>query len=140
MCDTGNKKNELSREEIAKNWEPVARELLEQERLKKPLMHPEPTGVLIKWDGCTYVGGIQEIVPEFSKEIVVLSMSTYPLPIDLADAIRKLDPRRLELQADDKLDLTGRQHVLRRIENRLTYMTPEQTAYMLLHPPMIKEI
>ncbi len=132
--------NELSQEEIAKNWEPVAREFLEQERLKKPLMHPEPTGVLIKWDGCTYVGGIQVIVPEFSKEVVVLSMSTHPLPIYLADAIRKLDPGRLELEADDKLDLTGRQHVLRRLKSRLTYMTPQQTGYMIKHPVRICEV
>lgn len=126
--------------EIAKKWEPVARELLEQEKLKKPLMHPEPTSVLIKWRGGTYVGSIQEIVPEFSIEIVTLSMSSYPLPIYLADAIRKLDLGRLELEADDKLDLTGRQHVLRRGGNKLTYLTPEQTAYMLLHPLIIHEI
>ncbi len=139
MDDTGRKKKEL-REEIAKNWEPVAREFLEQERLKKPLMHPEPISVLIKWRDYTYVGGIQVIAPEFSKEIVVLSMSTYPLPIYFADAIRKLDHGRLELTADDKLDLIGRQHVLRRVENRLTHMTTDQTAYMLLHPPLIHEI
>lgn len=140
MDDTGSKKNELSREEIAKNWEPVAREFLERERSKMPLMRPEPAGVLIKWQEYTYVGGVQVISPEFSEEIVVLSMSTYPLPIYLADAIRKLDPGRLELEADEKLDMTGRQHVLRREGNKLTYMTPEQTAYMLQHPLQIYEI
>lgn len=127
-------------EEIKKKWESVAKELLEQEIFKKPLMHPEIARVLVMWQKHSYVGGIQVIVPAFSKEIIVLSISTYPLPIYLADAIRKMDPGRLELTADDKLDLTGRQHILRREENRLTYMTPDQTEYMLLHPPEIYEI
>ena len=34
----------------------------------KALNIPEPVGVLVNWQGSTYIGGIQEIVPEFSKE------------------------------------------------------------------------
>ncbi len=131
--------NELSREEIAKKWEQGAKELLEDEKRKRSLNKPEPVGVLVIWKDYTYIGSIQVIVPDFSKEIVVLSKSTIPLPVEFDNAIRKLDPGRLELEADDKLDLTGRQHVLRRIENRLTFMTPEQTSYMLKNPPRIYE-
>ena len=79
-------------------------------------------------------------MPDFSKEIVVLSMTSSPPPIKLVDAMKRICPGRLELTADDKLDLIGRQHILRRVENRLTLMTPDQTAYMLLHPPVIFEI
>lgn len=140
MDDTGSKINELNDGEIAKKWEPVAKVLLQSEKSRKSLIYPEATGVLIEWQGFTYIGGIQEIAPGFSKEIVVLSKSSRPLPIYLADAVRKLDQGRLELEADEKLDLTGRQHVLRRVGSRLMYMTPQQTKYMLLHMPNIYEI
>ena len=123
-----------------KKWEQGAKELLQDEIRKRSLNKPEPVGVLVIWQDYTYIGSIQVIVPDFSKEIVVLSKSTIPLPVEFDNAIRKLDPGRLELTADDKLDLIGRQHILRRVENRLTPMTPDQTAYMLLHPPVIHEI
>ncbi len=130
----------MSQEEIEKKWEQGARKLLHAEKRKRALNKPEPVGVLVIWQDYTYIGSIQVIVPDFSKEIVVLSKSTIPLPVEFDNAIRKLDPGRLELTADDKLDLTGRQHILRRVENRLTMMTPDQTAYMLVHPPVIHEI
>ncbi len=135
MDDTG-----MSREEILKKWEQGAKKLLELEKSQRELHKAEPVGVLVIWKDYTYIGSIKVIVPDFSKEIVVLSKSTIPLPVEFDNAIRKLDPGRLELAADDMLDLTGRQHILRRVENRLTLMTPDQTAYMLLHPPVIKEI
>jgi len=130
----------MSREEILSKWEHGAKELLEDEKRKRSLNKPEPVGVLVIWKDYTYIGSIQVIVPDFSKEIVVLSMTSSPPPIKLVDAMKRICPGRLELTADDKLDLTGRQHILRRVENRLTPMTPDQTAYMLLHPPVIHEI
>lgn len=134
MHDEGNK------EEIDKKWEQAARELLQLFDSKKCLIHPEPVGVLIKWNNSTYIGSIQVIVPDFSKEIVAASKSSKPLPFKLAEAIRKLQPAMLELTAYYLLDMTGRQHILRRVGDRLTCMTPEQTEYMLLHPPVITEI
>lgn len=127
-------------EAAANKWERVAKELLHQEKSRKSLNYPEPVGALIEWRGNTYIGHVQEIVPDYSKEIVALSKTSFPLPGELVDAIRKLDANRLELHADDSLDLGGRQHVLRRLEGRLTYMTPQQTRYMLEHPPQIYEI
>lgn len=129
-----------SKEEIDKKWELAARDLLQLFESKKSLASPGPVVVLIKWKSSTYIGSIQVIVPDFSKEIVVLSKSSKPIPFKLAEAIRKLESRMLELNAYYMLDLTGRQHILRRLENRLTHMTPDQTAYMLLHPPQIYEI
>jgi len=127
-------------EVIDKKWEQAAKELLQLCDSKKSLTSPESVVVLIQWNHSTYIGSIQVIVPDFSTEIVVVSKSSKPLPFKLANAIKKLDPKRLELKAYYMLDLTGRQHILRRLENRLMYMTPDQTAYMLLHPPVIKEI
>lgn len=83
---------------------------------------------------------MQEIVPGFSKEIVLLSKSSSPLNKKLIDAIKKLDKERLELYAGDILDLEGRQHILKRLDNKLVYMTEEQTKYMTEHLPNIVEI
>lgn len=122
------------------NWGIAAASLLRDEMERRKLLYPEPTGALIMWRGKIYIGSVQEPVPEFSTEIAVLSKSSRPIPDDLTAAIRKLDPGRLELHADDAMDLMGRQHILRRVENRLTHMTHDQTAYMLLHPPIIREL
>jgi len=91
----------MSWEEIAKKWEQGAKELLEGEKRKRSLNKPEPVGVLVIWKDYTYIGSIQVIVPDFSKEIVVLSKSTIPLQVEFDNAIRKLDPGRLELTADE---------------------------------------
>ena len=122
------------------NLEDVAKSILRQEELLKPANYPKSTGVIIEWKDDTYIGSIQEIVPDFSKEIVVLSKSSSHLPNNLIDAIKKLDRKRLELYADNSLDLDGRQHILRRLENRLVHMTQEQTIYMMKHVPTIHEI
>lgn len=122
------------------NWEEMARSILEQEKLLRSRNYPEPIGVILKWDNISYIGSIQEIAPEFSKEIVLLSKSRYILPDKLMNAIRELDKGRLELTADSFLDITGRQHILRKLDNRLTNMTEEQTKYMIEHPPGVLEI
>lgn len=122
------------------NLEDVAKSILRQEELLKPANYPKSTGAIIEWKDDMYIGSIQEIVPDFSKEIVVLSKSSSPLPNDLISAIKKLDRKRLELCADDSLDLDGRQHILRRVENRLVHMTQEQTIYVMKHLPTIHEI
>lgn len=121
-------------------WEDMARSILEQEKLLRSCNYPEPIGVIVKWDDISYIGSIQEIVPELSKEIVLLSKSQYVLPDKLMNAIRELDKGRLELVVDSSLDLIGRQHILRRLDNRLTNMTEEQTKYMIEHHPDILEI
>ena len=122
------------------NWEEVAKNILEQEKLLKTCNHPASISVLLTWREDVYIGSIQAAAPGFSDEIVVLSKSTYRLPGGLVSAIRKLDEKRLELTTDENLDLDGRQHVLRRVGNMLIYMTSEQLKYMTEHLPNIIEI
>ena len=124
------------------NWEEIAKSLLEQEKFIKQYNHPESIGVIIVWKGNSYIGSIQKIVPGFSKDIVLLSKSSSPLCNELIDTIKKLDKERLELYAEDTLDLEGRQHVLRVLENenKLIYMSEEQTKYIYKHLPDIVEI
>lgn len=122
------------------DWEKAAIYILEQEKVMNAFNCPESVGVVIKWKDDIYIGSIQEIVPEFSKEIILLSKSTNKLPDDLVKAIRKLDEKRLELYADESLDLDGRQHILRRVENRLILMDSQQTEYMMKNLPKVCEI
>ena len=124
------------------DWEGVAKSLLEQEKFMKQYNHPESIGVIIVWKGNNYIGSIQKIVPGFSKDIVLLSKSSSPLCDELIGAIKKLDKERLELYAEGTLDLEGRQHVLRVLENenKLVYMSEEQTKYMCKHLPDIIEL
>jgi len=122
------------------NWEEIAKNILEKQEMLKTCNYPLPTSVLITWRNGVYIGSIQNAAPELSDEIVLLSKSSYSLPDALVNAIRKLDDKRLELGADESLDLNGRQHILRRVENRLTYMAPEQIKYMVEHLPNIHEI
>ena len=44
------------------------------------------------------------------------------------DAIMEMNPDRPQYTIDDDLDLAERQDVMRMVGNRLTIMTPEQTA------------
>ncbi len=122
-----------------KDWEKAAKFILEEEKLMNSFSYPEPTKVFITWRDNIYIGSIQKIVPNFSKEVVLLSKSTYIMPDELVSAIRKLENERLELIADKSLDLDGRQHVLRLTENRLVNMNDQQTRYIIEHPLEIRE-
>lgn len=122
------------------NWEEIANEILKKEEMTNIFTRPKPTSANIYWKNDFYIGAIQEIVPEFSKEIVLLSKSSMHYPEELAQVLRKLDPRRIELFADDNLDLDGRQHVVRRIDDKIVHMTAEQTMFMTNYPMKIFEI
>lgn len=122
-----------------KDWKSVAKFILEEEKLMNSFSYPEPTKALIIWKGNVYIGSIQKIVPNFSKEVVLLSKSTYVVPDELVSEIRKLDKDRLELVAEESIDLNGRQHILRLIEDILVYMNDQQTRYMIEYPLDIRE-
>ena len=121
-------------------WEKAAGKLLAEEKRMRLYNNPEPTGIMLTWRNGSYIGHIQIPAPEYSKEVVALSKTSKPLQDGFAKAIRKLDPGRLELVADDELALTDRNHILRKLENRLTKMTAEQTAYMIANKPEIYEL
>ncbi len=127
-------------EEITRDTENIARRILEADYAMRRHCSPIPTGVMVSWKNGIYIGQIQIIVPDYSPEIVALSKSSKPLMDLIVGAIMKLDKDRTNLVADDSLDLTGRQHVLRRLENRLTMMTPEQTEYIMRNPPQVIEL
>lgn len=122
------------------NWEEVAKGILKKENTTGIFTHPKTICANIYWKNDFYIGSIQEIVPEFSKEIVLLSKSSKHYPEELAQALKRSDSGRLELFAEDNLDLEGRQHVLRKIDDKLIHMTPDQTKFMMSYPMKIFEI
>lgn len=122
------------------NWEEMAKGIMKKEEMTNIFTRPKPTSANIYWKNDFYIGAIQEIVPEFSKEIVLLSKSSMHYPEELARALRRLDPGRIELFTDDNLDLEGRQHVVRRIDDKIVHMTTEQTMFMMNYPMEIFEI
>lgn len=133
--------DKINWEEMDKiNWEEMAKHILKKEEIMKICNYPVPTPALLMYKNDVYICSIQEVEPEFSNEIVLLSKSSDRLPDGLVVAIRRLDDKRLELEAEDSLDLEGRQHVLRRLENRLLYMTYEQTEHMAEHLPYVYEM
>lgn len=122
------------------NWEAVAKGMLQQEKELSVFNHPKPTGVLVEWKNGLYIGSIQQIVPEYSTEIFMLSKSSSLLPDGLVKAIKEQNPERLYLHADSALDLTGRQYVLRKLEDRLVALTPEQDQYVTKKKFKISEV
>lgn len=122
------------------DWEEVAKEILKMANITNMLTHPQAMYANIYWKNDFYVGSIQEIVPESSKEIVLLSKSSRLYPKELAQTLKRLDPGRLELFAEDNLDLNGRQHIVRKIDDKLVHMTSDQTKFMTSYPMKIFEI
>jgi len=122
------------------DWNHLARRFLEMEKEKLRSNNPPATPISVYWGGKVYVGSIQELLPEYSREIVLLSKATFPAHLLLVQALNNVDQGRLELTADSGLDLIGRQHVLRRIDKRLMLMNPEQTEYARTHLPPVVEI
>jgi len=123
---------------VAQNYDQVARQLLESARRMTEI--PKAEIILLNWRQEKYFGSVQIIAPKYSEEIVYLSKTSKPLPEGLADSIKEKAPEVMTLTADNELDLRGRGHVLRKLEDRLTIMTPEQTNYMIKNPPTVVEL
>jgi hypothetical protein len=122
------------------NWEEIAKEIIKKVEITNTFTSPKTISANIYWKKDFYIGSIQEIVPEFSKEIVLLSKSSNHYPEELAKALMKFESGRIELFADNDLDLEGRQHVARRIGDKIVHMTIEQTLFMTNYPMKIFEI
>ena len=121
---------------MKKDWKEIAKNFLKLEKESFEKNSPPPEGIVLLWKGKYYLGSLQKI----AEEIVLLSKTSYPVEEKLIQSILELQPDRPKIIADDHLDLEGRYHILRRVGNRLTECTPEQTEYILMNPPRILEI
>ncbi|MFQ5846588.1 MAG: hypothetical protein ACE5IQ_02825 [Candidatus Methylomirabilales bacterium] len=100
----------------------------EKERMAKQ----QPPGIpaFIEWRDNTYVAGIQEIAPEYSREIVVLNKSPQPVSEEFKNAVLALDKNRLRLRAEPMFDLRAGIHILRRVGERLGGLTEDQQEFL----------
>ncbi|MCZ6549941.1 MAG: hypothetical protein ACE10F_04210 [Candidatus Methylomirabilales bacterium] len=100
----------------------------EKERMAKQ----KPPGIpaFIEWRDQTYVGSIQEIAPEYSREIVLLNKPPQPISEEFRDAVLALDKNRLRLNAEAMFDLRARIHILRRSGERLMGLTEDQQEFL----------
>ena len=124
---------------IEPNWDEIVRKMLPE--LEREIAQQQPPGykILLDWNNNWYMGSLQHIAPEYSDEIVLLSKSTNPIPLGLMDAILRAQPKKIKIQADNKLDLEGRLHVLRKKEGKLEIMTANQLSYVQNQRVTIKE-
>jgi len=118
----------------------IARRYLDLERKRIKDSNPKSNGIILSWREGLYVGSLQKIAPDYSKEIVLLSKTSSPLQRMLIDAIKIFEPDRQTIKADSSLNLEGRQHVLRINGSNLTHITSKQTEYILSNSPKIYEI
>ncbi len=122
------------------DWAAVARELVRAIDQSVALLLPKGAAVFVDWRGQPYMGSVQPILPEYSPDIILLSKTSAPLAPGLYEALVQEAPHFVRLAAGDGLDLEGRLHVLRRVENALHVMTPEQLAYVHDHRMLISEL
>lgn len=122
------------------SWQERASGMLANERKMQPLHRPPSTGCLVVWRDRTLVGCVQHPVDPVFPAIVFLSVTSVYVDPEYIRAVRELDPGRLELVADPLLDLNGNFHVLRREDNRLTFMTPVETRHMAARGGVLIEL
>lgn len=107
----------------------MARNLLRLEKREK-IKNPRTRGIFIQWQEGIYFAGIRELSPDYSDELVIVTKGESYIPEELLDAIKKQDPRRPELYADDSLDLNGGKFVMRKLGDVLTKPTSEQASFV----------
>lgn len=113
-------------------WKSVAEVVLGKINSATQYDHQKSVGVSVEWRGDVYLGWIQNPLPEL-PEVVALRMVVNPLPRQLFNAVRSLEPNRSYLHADGELDLFGREkHFVRLLEDRLTVLTGPQ-AELVVH-------
>jgi len=116
----------LDKESIA-----VVNEILKREARQKPYMRPPLTSVVLHWRCDIYIGGVQCLRDDSDCRddgIYILTKSSRSYNM-LLDAFRHVQPERLELHGDDQIDLSGRLHVVRIINDKVHWMNQEQTEW-----------
>lgn len=121
------------------NWNEIAKKLINS--FEQIIVQQKPQGyaVLVEWRNDAYIGSLQHIAQKYSNEIVLLSKTTNPIPIELKESLILTQKDITQIIADNTLDLEGRLHVIRMINNKLGIMTSNQTRYMQNNMRIIEE-
>lgn len=100
----------------------------EKERMAK--QKPPGVPIFVEWRDQTYVASIQEIAPDYSREVVLLNKSPQPVSEEFRSAIMTLDKNRLCLKTEPMFDLRARIHILRRSGEKLVGLTEDQQEFL----------
>jgi hypothetical protein len=115
----------------------LVKEILLREEQVSKYNSPETEGVIIECNGKKYLGSLQQIVKD-QPEICLLSKTKYEVTPEMIKMVLEEQPNRTILKADPALEeFDGPLHILRRIGEILLRCTPEQTHYMIRHPPNV---
>ena len=98
---------------------------LAQEIAQRPFIFPDATYVIIHWQGESFVGAIQHL----DKTIVILTKALSPSPESYLDIVREFDEGRLELVADDALELEGKVFTLEYDEDARRVFAMDQAKW-----------
>jgi len=93
-------------------------------------------GVFVRWNGGTYTGSIKQVYRPGRYDIVYLGKTSNPVPEDVVNEMKRIQPERATLAAGDDLDLTGKGFVLGLVLDRLVKLSPEQEEYVKSAPEL----
>lgn len=83
------------------------------------LLQPTPVRAILRWQDGRYCGHLQRIVPDYSRNIVLVTRTTERMDDGFFDELSKLDPDRPLFEVDVTVDLNQRHQYLR-IDRRNT--------------------
>jgi hypothetical protein len=119
------------------NLRALVKEILLREEQISKCNSPVTEGVIVEWQGKKYLGSLQQIVKD-QPEICLLSKTKNEVTPEMIKMVLEEQPNRTKLQVDPALGgLEGPLHLLRRTGEKLLRCTPQQTQYMIRHPPNV---
>ncbi len=94
-----------------------------------------PVIALVSWRNRVYFGVLTSLWPEYSPQVMLVYTAHHELSDENVRTIRAQRPQTFTLVADPDMNLSaGGIHILRRDDDRLTYLTDEQRTYIMQNP------
>ena len=115
------------------DWGQRAKNILKLESDTKASLDSGIECVFLRWGNGIYNAGLKQILPEYSKDIVLVTKTEHSLPGELEREILKLDQKRLEFRVDESIDVSGREYVLKKYGINLVPLTKEESEYVAKH-------
>ena len=112
------------------DWDAVAKKIIDSGEQSLAQQQLRGYSVLVEWRENFYVGSLQHIAPEYSDEVVLLSKPLQSIPLQLKEAIIRARPQITKVNGVAGLDLEGRLHIVRKVNDQLEIMTSDQLDYM----------
>ncbi|MEK6921847.1 MAG: hypothetical protein AABX82_08210 [Nanoarchaeota archaeon] len=117
----------------------IAQQLVETVRQSLSMQVPQGEGMVLYLPQGISFGCVQRPYLDYDPEMIFLSKTTKALEREIGDVILEIAPEFHRLTIAPPLSLEGRLHICRLVATVVDYMTPDQTAYALVHPLAIFE-